>query len=170
MKRNSMTQWINHWNNIFVNQTRLPLLCEKSGATLLVSVGLTVGRQAVRRNTGRLKKNLNYLQIASVGFLWSLTKVHCYHRVTNGFQLVFYVKCIVRHVIKVCKSGTTCFSCQSLLLSTTVLNDIDTITMYITVFTAILLIFCHLGVAMKPYLMQTLRLSLCNSLYLYRRC
>ena len=89
--------------------------------------------------------------------------IHWYHRVTNGFQLVFCIKCIVRHVIEVRKSGTTCFSCQSLLLSTTVLNDIDTITMYITVFTAILLIFCHLGVAMKPYLMQTLRLSLCTA-------
>ena len=76
----------------------------------------------------------------------------------------------MRHVIEVRKSRTTCFSCQSLLLNTTVLNDIDTITMYIIVFTAILLIFCHLGVTMKPYLMQTLRLSPSNSLHLYRRC
>ena len=42
MKRNSMVQWINlHRNNIFVNWTRLLLLCEKSGAILLVLVGLT---------------------------------------------------------------------------------------------------------------------------------
>ena len=42
-----MTQWINlHRNNIFVNWTRLPLLCEKSGAILLVLVGLTAAWQA----------------------------------------------------------------------------------------------------------------------------
>ena len=35
-----------HWNNSFVNQTRLPLLCEKSGAILVVLVGLTAGWQA----------------------------------------------------------------------------------------------------------------------------
>ena len=51
-----MAQWINlHRNNIFVNRTRLPSLCEKSGAILLVLVGLMAGSpagwQGVRRNT-----------------------------------------------------------------------------------------------------------------------
>ena len=47
MKRNSMAQWINlHQNNLYVNWTRLPLLCEKSGAILLVLVGLTAAWQA----------------------------------------------------------------------------------------------------------------------------
>ena len=42
-----MAQWINlNWNNSFINRTRLPLLCEKSGAILLVLVGLTAGRQS----------------------------------------------------------------------------------------------------------------------------
>ena len=42
-----MAQWINlHRNNIFVNRTRLPLLCENSGAILLVLVGLTAAWQA----------------------------------------------------------------------------------------------------------------------------
>ena len=47
MKRNSMVQWMNlHWNNSFVNWTRLPLLCEKSGTILLVLVVLwQAGRQ-----------------------------------------------------------------------------------------------------------------------------
>ena len=45
-----MAQWINlHWNNIFVNWTRLPLLCEKSGAILLVLVGLMAAWQAGRQ-------------------------------------------------------------------------------------------------------------------------
>ena len=35
-------------NSSFVNRTRFPLLCEKSGAILLVLVGLTVGRLAGR--------------------------------------------------------------------------------------------------------------------------
>ena len=47
MKRNSVAQWINlHRNNIFVDWTRLPLLCEKSGAILLVLVGLMAAWQA----------------------------------------------------------------------------------------------------------------------------
>ena len=51
MRRNSMVQWINlHRNNIFVNRTRLPLLYEKSGAILLVLVGLTAAWQAGRQS------------------------------------------------------------------------------------------------------------------------
>ena len=46
-KKKLHAQWINlHWNNIFVNRTRLPLLCENSGAILLVLVGLTAAWQA----------------------------------------------------------------------------------------------------------------------------
>ena len=42
-----MTQWINVLrNNGFVNPTRLPLLCEKTGALAIVEPGLTAGRQA----------------------------------------------------------------------------------------------------------------------------
>ena len=59
-----MVQWINpNRNNSFVNWMQLPLLCEKSGAILLVLVSLTAGRQAgrlagrpaVRPNTGRFE-------------------------------------------------------------------------------------------------------------------
>ena len=51
MKRNSMGQWINlHLNNIFVNRIRLPLLSEKSGAVLLVLVGLMAAWQAGRQS------------------------------------------------------------------------------------------------------------------------
>ena len=42
-----MAQWMNlHRNNSFVNWTRLPLLCEKFGAILLVLVNLMAGRQS----------------------------------------------------------------------------------------------------------------------------
>ena len=42
-----MAQWINVlWNNGFVNPTRLPLLCEKTGPLAIVEPGLTAGRQA----------------------------------------------------------------------------------------------------------------------------
>ena len=42
-----MAKWTNlHWNISFVNRMQLPLLCEKSGAILLVLVGLPAGRQA----------------------------------------------------------------------------------------------------------------------------
>ena len=44
-----MAQWINVLrNNGFVNLTRLPLLCEKTGALAIVEPGLTAGRQAGR--------------------------------------------------------------------------------------------------------------------------
>ena len=56
MKRNSVVQWINlHRNNIFVNRTQLPLLREKSGAILLVLVGLMAGRQSGRQSDEDLK-------------------------------------------------------------------------------------------------------------------
>ena len=43
-----MAQWINFpRNNGFVNPTRLPLLCEKTGALSIVEPGLTAGRPAV---------------------------------------------------------------------------------------------------------------------------
>ena len=38
--------WRSGENNSFVNQTQIPLLCEKSGAILLVPVGLMTGRQS----------------------------------------------------------------------------------------------------------------------------
>ena len=45
-----MAQWINVLrNNSFVNPTRLPLLCEKTGALAIVEPGLTAGRQAGRQ-------------------------------------------------------------------------------------------------------------------------
>ena len=94
-----MAQWINlHRNNIFVNWTRLPLLCKKSGAILLVLVGLMAawqsgrlagqqsGRPAVRQNKGRFEKFWNPLLIALLGILRRFTKVQCYCSVTNVFQ------------------------------------------------------------------------------------
>ena len=45
-----MAQWINVIrNNGFVNPTRLPLLCEKTGALAIVELGLMAGRKAVRQ-------------------------------------------------------------------------------------------------------------------------
>ena len=63
MKRNSMAQWINlHRNNSFVNGTRLLLLCEKSGAILLVLVGLTAAWQAGRQSD-EIKEDLKTFEI-----------------------------------------------------------------------------------------------------------
>ena len=46
-----MVWWINILrNNGFVNSTRLPLLCEKTGALAVVEqLGLMAGRQVVRQ-------------------------------------------------------------------------------------------------------------------------
>ena len=85
-----MAQWINlNRNNSFVNQTQLPSFSERPGAILLVLVGLTAGRPAVRPNTGKFKKFLNSLPIALLGFSRNLMKECCYHRVTNVFRSVF---------------------------------------------------------------------------------
>ena len=113
MKRNSMAQWINlHRNNIFVNQTRLLLLCEKiwsHTASASGSYSRQAGWQSGRQSDKGRFENLNSLRIASVRFSWHLTKVQCYYSVTNAFQSVFWVKYIARHVIEARKSGTPCF-------------------------------------------------------------
>ena len=44
MKRKSMAQWMNLWNNGFVNPMPFPMLCENSGAVHLALPGLTAGR------------------------------------------------------------------------------------------------------------------------------
>jgi len=50
IKGKTMAQWINLlWNSSFVNQTRLPFLCEKSGAISLVLPGLMTGWLAGRQ-------------------------------------------------------------------------------------------------------------------------
>ena len=58
-----------------------------------------------------LKMLKNTLQIASLGFSRRSTKVQCYYGATNAFQLIFWVKYIVRRVTEVCKSWMPCFSC-----------------------------------------------------------
>ena len=52
-----MAQWINVLrNNGFVNPTRLPLLCEKTGALAIVEPGLTAGRPLGRRKCCKVRK------------------------------------------------------------------------------------------------------------------
>ena len=54
-----MAQWINVLrNNSIVNPTRLPLLCEKTGAQAIVEPGLTAGQQAVRQMNLLLGKEI----------------------------------------------------------------------------------------------------------------
>ena len=51
-----MAQWTSlNQNNIFINPTLLPLLCEKSGVIHLAELGLTAGWLAGRRNTGKFE-------------------------------------------------------------------------------------------------------------------
>ena len=59
-----MAQWLNHLqNNIFVNATPLPLLCEISGALHLAQPGLTAGWLAGRqtKNTGEFQNFQSWL-------------------------------------------------------------------------------------------------------------
>ena len=60
-----MARWVNRlWNNIFVNPSPLPLLCEISGALHLAQPGLMAGWQAGRhagRNTGEFQNFKSWL-------------------------------------------------------------------------------------------------------------
>ena len=58
-----------------------------------------------------------------------LTKVQHHHSLTNAFQLVFLGKPIGRLFYEVRKLGNHTISYQSLLLSTTVINDIYVVGM-----------------------------------------
>ena len=88
-------------NSSFVNRTQFPLLCEKSRAILRQA-----SRLAVRRNSEILKS----LQIASLRF----------SEFNEGTALKNWLfRVLWRHM----KVGGHVFSCRSLLLSTTVLND-----------------------------------------------
>ena len=51
-----MAQWINFlWSSSFVNPTRLPLSCEKSGAQTIVERGFTSGRHGGRQTDRQMK-------------------------------------------------------------------------------------------------------------------
>ena len=119
-----MARWINlHQNNIFVDWTRLPLLCEKSEAILLVLVGLTAawqagslaGRQAVRQNKARFEKFWNLLLIALLGILRRLRRYSVIVVLPMHSSRFFRVKHIVRRVVETRKSGTPCFFVSILL-------------------------------------------------------
>ena len=72
-----MMQWMNlHWNNSFVNRTQLSLLCEKSGAILLVLVEILIDLKILKFSTDRINrifaafnKVTVYYQYISVGVL-----------------------------------------------------------------------------------------------------
>ena len=82
-------------NNSFINRMQLPLLCEKSGAILLVLVVLTAGRPAGRLNTSRLEKFKFSTDRTVRIFTEYIKKERCYYRVTNVFRLVFSDKVCV---------------------------------------------------------------------------
>ena len=57
-----MVQWINVLrNNGFINPTRLPLLCEKTGALAIVEPGLMAGRLAGRPAVWQAIRQTNLL-------------------------------------------------------------------------------------------------------------
>ena len=74
-----MAQWINlHQNNNFINQTSLPFLCEKSGAILLVQVGL---RPALRQSK----------MITLLRFTWCLMKEqYLLHGTINNIAILAF--------------------------------------------------------------------------------
>ena len=74
-------------NNSFVN---LPLLCEKSGAILLVLMGLMAGRQSDKILVDL--EILNFLLIASLGFSWGLTRYSVIMMLPMHFSQFFQVK------------------------------------------------------------------------------
>ena len=55
-------------NQGFVNRMQLPLLCEKSRAILLMLVGLTASRPAVRQNTGQFNQPIAHALLVFTAF------------------------------------------------------------------------------------------------------
>ena len=97
-----MAQWIGlNQNNSFVNLTRSSLLYE-SGAILLVLVGLTAGRQVGWQLDQILigSKLFKLSTDRTVRIFTEFSKETLYHRATNVFWSIFWVRCIVRHVVE----------------------------------------------------------------------
>ena len=92
-------------NSSFINQTRFPLLCEKSGAMLLVLVGLTAGRQLVDLKIFKFSTG----HIVRIFTNEGIVLLQCYYSVTNAFQLFFWVKYVVGCVMEARESRTPCF-------------------------------------------------------------
>ena len=84
-------------------------------------VGVTAGRQAVRRNKGRYENFWNPLLIALLEFSQHFTKVQCYYSVTNAIQLVFLGKVYCEACCGDAKKWDAMFV---VLIPTTILNDI----------------------------------------------
>ena len=96
-----MAQRVNHfWNNIFINLPPLPLLCEISGVLHIVQLGLTAGRLAGRQNTGEYRNFRSGQYVKIFDLLLRLTKVQHHYRLSNAFQLAFWVKPIARLIFK----------------------------------------------------------------------
>ena len=88
------------------------------------SYGNLAGRQAVRRNKGRFEIFWNPLLIALLGILQRFTKVQCYCSVTNAIQSFYSGNAYCEACCGSTKKWDAMFfSCLSLLLSTTMLND-----------------------------------------------
>ena len=133
-----MVQWVNHFrNNIFVNPPSLSLLCEISGALHLAQPGLTAGRlvDEIQVNFEIFKlavgRNIRLVALFNQGTA-SLQPYQCIPASFLGkayWKVNFYSAKF---------SGSYMISHQSLLLSTTVLNDIHkTMYIYITLLTVI---------------------------------
>ena len=78
-----------------------------------------LGRPVVRRNKGRFKNFWNPTDRALLGIYGVLRRYSVIVVLPMYFSRFFRVT----HIMEARKSGTPCFSCRSLLLSTTVLND-----------------------------------------------
>jgi len=117
IKGKTMVQWINLlWNSSFVNWTWLLFLCEKSRAIALVLPGLTAGWlagwQAGRQNSTKFK----------ILKLYTGWNIRVFAMFNNSW--FFCIKPNLRWILDMPKFWMPFFLGQSLLLSTTVLNDI----------------------------------------------
>ena len=122
-----MAQWINlNRNNRSVVACQYPLLWEKTGPILPPMVGLTVGKQAGwKTKYGWISKflKLSSYRLNCLDFCF----VYCQCNVTivlpMHFSWVFSSKAYFKACFVVQKFSCHFISCQSLPLSTNVLND-----------------------------------------------
>ena len=101
-------QWINlQRNSSFVNWTRFPLLCEKSGAIFLSASG-PYGRPAGKLASDKTLVDLK-IKFSTDRIVWIFMEFNECVVLITVLPMVFWIKYIVRHVMEVCKSWTPRF-------------------------------------------------------------
>ena len=110
--------------NRFVFRQQSLFLWEKTGPAHIALVGLMAGRKAGRRNTAEFWNLCNPLQVNYLDFYFVDISAMLLIVLEVYFSLLFSNKAYFKVYFVVRKIWSPFFSCQSLLLGTSIPNDI----------------------------------------------